>query len=153
PVLREVGAALRPGTEVVIVPGNHDHQLLAPWLGRRFRTAAPPSLGLESEVTWEHEDPLAVVAEWFDGAAVRPAYPGAWLGGGVYATHGHYCDRHTTVPMFERIGAGVMGKIVHEPASGPARAEHYEAVLAPIYAWIAAIAERGGPDLGASSHG
>jgi hypothetical protein len=67
--------------------------------------------------------------------------------------HGHYCDRHTTVPMVERLGAGAMARIVHEPPGGPASAEDYEATLAPVYAWIHAIAQSGGPDLGTSSHG
>jgi hypothetical protein len=86
-------------------------------------------------------------------ARLRVAYPGVWLREDTYATHGHYCDRHTTVPMFERLGAGAMARIVREPAAGPANAEDYEATLAPIYAWIDAIAQRGGPQLGASSHG
>src|SRR5262249_4824712 len=86
-------------------------------------------------------------------ANVRVAYPGVWLRDDVYASHGHYCDRHTTVPMFERLGAGAMARIVREPESGPRRAEDYEAILAPIYAWIHAIAQNGGPDLGRSSHG
>jgi hypothetical protein len=153
PALEAIGAALPAGAEVVIVPGNHDHHLLTPWLGRRFQTATPAPLGLESAVQWEADDPLAIVAGWFARAKVRAAYPGVWLRDDVYAIHGHYCDRHTTVPMFERIGAGVMARIVHEPPGGPATPEHYEAILAPIYAWIAAIAERGGPDLGRSSHG
>jgi hypothetical protein len=64
-----------------------------------------------------------------------------WLRDDVYAIHGHYADRHTTVPMFERLGAGVMARVVRDPADGPARAEDYEAVLAPIYAWIHAVAQ------------
>jgi hypothetical protein len=32
---------------------------------------------------------------------VEVAYPGLWLAPGVYATHGHYLDRHVTVPAFE----------------------------------------------------
>ena len=35
--LTELGAALPPGSEVVIVPGNHDHHLLAAWFERRAR--------------------------------------------------------------------------------------------------------------------
>ncbi len=31
------------------MPGNHDHQLVAPWLERRRRDAAPPPLGLEQQ--------------------------------------------------------------------------------------------------------
>ena len=32
--------------------------------------------------------------------------PGLWPADGVYATHGHYLDRHLTVPSFERLAAG-----------------------------------------------
>jgi len=46
PVLREIGAALGPASEAVIVPGNHDHHLAAAWLARRARDAEPPPLGL-----------------------------------------------------------------------------------------------------------
>jgi hypothetical protein len=152
-VLREIGEALGPGREIVIVPGNHDHQLLSPWLERRARTAPPAPLGLESAVDWREGEALDTVAGWLGPASVRAAYPGVWLRPDVYATHGHYLDRHTTVPMFERLGAGAMTRIVREPPGGPQRAEDYEGTLAPIYAWIHAIAQNGGPDLGQSSHG
>ena len=49
----ESGAALGPGSEAVIVPGNHDHHLAAEWLARRARDAEPLQLGLESAVDWE----------------------------------------------------------------------------------------------------
>ena len=153
PVFQELGAALGAGGEVVIVPGNHDHHLAEPWLERRGRTGLPPALGLESEVDWRAGETLATVARWLAPATVRAAYPGVWLREDVYAMHGHYCDRHTTVPMLERLGAGVMAKIVHEPPGGPWQAENYEATLAPVYAWIHAVAQSGGPDLGESSHG
>ena len=39
PVLREIGAALGPTSEAVIVPGNHDYHLAAGWLARRARGA------------------------------------------------------------------------------------------------------------------
>jgi hypothetical protein len=140
-VLAEIGAALGAGSEIVIVPGNHDHRLLRPWLGRRASAGPPPPLGLESNVDWGAGDALAAIAGWARPASVRVAYPGAWLRDDVYATHGHYADRHTTVPMFERVGAGAMARIVREPAGGPRRAEDYEAALAPIYAWLDAIAQ------------
>ncbi|MDQ6774686.1 MAG: hypothetical protein M3071_00360, partial [Actinomycetota bacterium] len=57
--LTELGAALGSAGEVVIVPGNHDHHLLDPWLERRARRAAPPPLGLESAVDWRAGEPLA----------------------------------------------------------------------------------------------
>ena len=141
PVLREIGAALGPASEAVIAPGNHDHHLAAAWLARRARSAEPPPLGLESAVDWGPGETLATVASWLQPARVRAAYPGVWLRDDVYAIHGHYADRHTTVPMFERLGAGAMARIARDSADGPARAEDYEAILAPIYAWIHAVAQ------------
>lgn len=83
-------------------------------------------------------------------AAVRAAYPGAWLREDVYATHGHYSARHTTIPMFERLGAGAMARLVGEPAGGPARAEDYEATLGPLYAWIHGVAQSAGANVAGS---
>jgi hypothetical protein len=67
-----------------------------------------------------------------------------WLREDVYAIHGHYGDRHNTVPIVERLGAGVTLRLTGEPAGGPARAEDYEAALAPMYAWIDTVAQLGG---------
>lgn len=149
--LRAIGAALGPGREVVIVPGNHDHHLLSAWLERRARRRPPPPLGLEMAVERKAGETLATMARWLSPATVRSAYPGVWLRDDVYAMHGHYGDRHTTVPMLERLGVGAMARIVGEPAAGPLRAEDYEATLAPIYAWIHAVAQwRGGAEAGGS---
>jgi predicted phosphodiesterase len=143
PVLEELGAALGAGGEVVLVPGNHDHALVAPWLERRGAHVEPPPLGLE-----EHPGPGAgpateAIAQWIAPASLTVAYPGIWLRDDVYATHGHYLDRHTTVPTFERLGAGIMGRLVGAvPAE--AKPEDYEAALAPLYAWMHAMAERSG---------
>jgi hypothetical protein len=153
PIIAAIGEALGPGREVVIVPGNHDHHLIGGWSERRALGGPPRPLELETAVDWGPGDPLAEIASWLGPADVRAAYPGVWLRDDVYATHGHYCDRHTTVPMFERIGAGAMARIVGEPAGGPRRTEDYEAILAPIYSWLHAIAQSGGPKLGTSSHG
>ncbi len=151
--LRELGSALGAGREVVIVPGNHDYHLAAQWLERRFRLPGAVPLGRESAVDWEPSETLAAVAAMLEPASVRAAYPGIWLRDDVYATHGHYIDRHTTVPAFERIAAGAMARVVREGAAGPRRAEDYEAVLSPIYAWIHAIAQSGARDMEESSHG
>jgi hypothetical protein len=144
PVLRELGAALGSGSEVVIVPGNHDHRLLRGWLERRAGMPEPAPIGLEAPVDWREGEPLARLAEWLAPAEVRAAYPGVWLRQDVYATHGHYGDRHNTVPILERVGAGLMARVVVELDRGPAKAEDYEATLAPMYAWIDAVAQAGG---------
>ena len=145
PVISQLGGALGPDGEIVIVPGNHDHRLLRGWLERRAGQPAPASLGLESTVPWVADEPLAALAGAAAPASLRAYYPGLWLRQDVYAIHGHYLDRHITVPILERVGAGVMARLVAEPPGGPGRAEDYEATLAPIYAWVDAIAEAGGP--------
>lgn len=140
PVLRGLGQALHRGQEVVIVPGNHDHALLGP-----RRTRRPPR-GLESAVNWQAGEPLAALSHALRGAHVRACYPGAWLREDVYATHGHYLDRHITVPLLERLGAATAALLLGDPPpQGQAQAaiEHYEAVLAPMYALIDAVAQRG----------
>jgi hypothetical protein len=142
PFFERLGKALGAGGEVVLVPGNHDHQLVAPWLERRRRDAAPPPLGLEERATWEPGDAVATVAAWLAPARLTLAYPGIWLRDDLYATHGHYLDRHTTVPTFERLSAGAMGRIVGPPPAHGAGPDDYEAALAPIYAWSYALAQQ-----------
>jgi hypothetical protein len=139
--------------EVVLVPGNHDHRLAEPWFARRGLDGGAPPLGLEAAVDWHPGEPLQTIAGWLGAGRLRVSYPGVWLRDDVYATHGHYLDRHTTVPLLERLGAGAMARIVSESSGGPQCAEDYEATLAPIYAWIDTIAQHRGPNLGRSSHG
>lgn len=149
PVLSELGGALGADREVLIVPGNHDHMLLRAWFERRACESAPPPLGLESEVDWRDGEPLAAVARALRPARVRVLYPGVWLRGDVYASHGHYGDRHNTAPLVERLGAGLMARFVPERDGGPQRGEDYEATLAPIYAWVDAVAQGRTPLRGA----
>lgn len=152
-VLTLLAAALDPGAQVTIVAGNHDHQLVGPWLERRGRDQAPPTIGLQSAVDWRAGEPLARIVKWLSGAGgtVDVAYPGCWLRDDVYATHGHYSDCHSTVPMFERLAAAAMARVVGERPAGPQSAEEYEAVLGPMYAWMDALAQTGGPALGGGS--
>jgi hypothetical protein len=152
-VLKQIGSALAPGGTVTVVPGNHDHQLMLPSFERGARSNDAPALGLESRIDWEREDALAILARALAPAEMRAAYPGVWLRPDVYATHGHYGDRHTTVPMLERLGAGLTARAVHEPPAGPRCAEDYEAALAPVYAWIDAVARFGAADRGSGPDG
>ncbi len=140
PVLRELGEAARD-RDVVLVPGNHDHMLLRGWFERRALEANAIPLGLESEVDWRDGELLDAVVGELSPARVRITYPGIWLRDDVYATHGHYGDRHNTAPIIERLGAGAMARLVPERDGGPQRAEDYETILRPMYAWIEAVAQ------------
>lgn len=139
--LRQIGAALGPGGEVVVVAGNHDHFLIHGWAQRRAAAGPPPALGLDTDVDWRPGEPLAALAEMLAPATVRAAYPGVWLRDDVYAVHGHYLDLHLTVPTLERLGAAVMSRVVALDGNGPRAAEDYEVALMPLYAWIHAIAQ------------
>ncbi|HEY6762820.1 MAG TPA: metallophosphoesterase [Baekduia sp.] len=142
PVLEAVGTALGPDASVVLVPGNHDYSLVAPWLDARVKP-----LGLETRAKPGTASPLArQVAGWLGAPdrEVTVSYPGVWLRDDVWATHGHYLDPHGTVPTFERLAAGVMGRMAGAVPEPTATAEDYERILAPLYAWIHASAQRAG---------
>jgi hypothetical protein len=141
PLFAAFGAALGPDGEIVLVPGNHDHALVAPWLERRRRDGAPPPLGLAEQATWAADDAAGALAEAARPARLALAYPGVWLRDDVYATHGHYLDRHITVPTIERLSAGAMGRIVGPLPEGEVVPDDYEAALAPIYAWSYTLAQ------------
>jgi predicted phosphodiesterase len=154
-VLPRVVAGLGEGREVVLVAGNHDHELFGGWAARRLSSAQPGPLTLETPVDWLTDEPLAALAGMLasSGASVRAAYPGVWLRDDVYAMHGHYLDRHTTAPGFERLGAGAMSKLLRLPADQLRTPDDYERILAPIYAWMLAISERGGSEIDGADGG
>jgi predicted phosphodiesterase len=89
PVLRAIGARLGPGREVIWVPGNHDGELIRPWL----RQHGVPS-AVDARIPQDATPMLAHVTAWLAPADVRVHYPGVWLSERVWATHGHYLDRH-----------------------------------------------------------
>ncbi len=140
-VFAALGAALGPGGEVVLVPGNHDHALLAPWLGSRGGAEAPAPLGLQERAGPQPTWALAQLAAAAAPARFDVAYPGIWLRADVYATHGHYLDRLITIPTFERLAAGAMVRVVGPLPGQRATPEDFEAALAPLYAWIDAVAQ------------
>ena len=154
PVLADIAAALAPGTPVIIVPGNHDHALIDPWLVGRGRRGAPEPLGLAEAVSPRKASPLAAAIERaMAPASVELSYPGVWLRDDVWATHGHYLDVHATLPTFERLAAGVMSRLVGPVPQPRATPDDYERVLAPVYAWIDAAAERAAPGRAAAGSG
>jgi hypothetical protein len=175
--LRRIGAALGPEREVVYLPGNHDHHVLAGWFDRRARAAATgglaagargdtaagatagpearraPPLALDDEARPITEETLGQLGALLSPARFSVRYPGLWLREDVYATHGHYLDVHMTMPTLERLGAGVMGRITGHRIGQLRTPDDYEAVLAPIYAWIHAMAQRLPEDRSGNLHG
>jgi hypothetical protein len=150
PVLEAIGAALGE-RDVVLVAGNHDHKLVAPWLEGRGEVGPPPPLGLEERAGSDATPATAAIAAMLAPARLHVAYPGLWLADGVYATHGHYVDRHSTVPSFERLAAGALGRVLGDRLDDVSVPDDYEIVLAPLYALLDAIAARA-PDGRGPSH-
>ena len=139
----DLGRALGSDGELLVLAGNHDHGLVAGWIDSRLLTEPSGFLGLEQLIEPGDAGPLAAaLADRAAPARVRFAYPGVWLRDDVFAIHGHYSDVHATVPTFERLAAGAMARwAVTLPEDG-ASPDDYEAVLAPIYAWIHALTQR-----------
>ncbi len=112
PVLRAAAERLSPSAEVVLVPGNHDHDLITGWLRRRGQplepdTAVPADASLE----------LERVVSWLGPERVRVHYPGVWLEDGIWATHGHYLDRHLLPASSWGVRRGVLGRRAGEAAA------------------------------------
>jgi hypothetical protein len=145
PFFADVGRALGPDGELLLLAGNHDHGVVAGWIDGRLMSEPPGFLGLERRIEPRDAGPMAAaLAEQAAPAHVEVAYPGVWLRDDVYAIHGHYSDLHTTVPTFERLAAGAMARwVVSLPEHG-ATADDYEAALWPMYAWMHALTQRSG---------
>jgi Calcineurin-like phosphoesterase superfamily domain len=128
------------GAELVIVPGNHDHQLAAGALDAR-RSDRP---GDPLPVDWSTRDlstPLAHLAAAAPGADVSLAYPGVRIREDVYATHGHYLDWHNTVPSFESLAASATSRVTGLRRRTQLTPDDYESALAPIYSLLYQLAQ------------
>ena len=85
---------------------------------------------------------MVSLAAWAAPARLSVAYPGLWLRPDVYATHGHYLDCHLTIPTMERLGIGMTARVLNRPTDAFATVGDYEAVTAPVFAWIDAVARQ-----------
>ena len=112
PVLRAVGGRLGSGREVIVVPGNHDAALLRPWLKAHGVPAA-----VDEHVPVDADPMLELVASWLEPARIRVHYPGVWLADGVWATHGHYLDRHLLPEAAFGIARGLLGRLPRDGAA------------------------------------
>lgn len=113
PILRLIGSTLGVGREVIFVPGNHDRALVADWIQR-----VGAGLAVDSRVPLDATPELAGFTSWLAPARVRVHYPGVWLGSGVWATHGHYLDRHLLPESAFGVTRGLIGR-VPQPGAAP----------------------------------
>jgi UDP-2,3-diacylglucosamine pyrophosphatase LpxH len=104
PVLRAIGTRLGPDREVVVVPGNHDIQLVRAW-----SRAQGEALTVDAAVPLGATALLAQLTSWLAPAPVRVHTPGVWLADRVWATHGHYQDRHLLPDSAYGITRGLLG--------------------------------------------
>ncbi|CAB4921374.1 unannotated protein [freshwater metagenome] len=118
PIVRRIAAALPAGAPVIVVPGNHDHDLIRPWLRRRLD--AGQGLQPATRVPISASPLLSELAGWLRAAGRRPVevrYPSVWLGERLWATHGHYLDR--------LLGAALRGRL-REDGAQRSRPEDFE---------------------------
>lgn len=152
PVLARLAEA--GGGALVVVPGNHDHRLVSGWLEQRASRGGRP-LRIADRArssVW----PASELRQLLPGTRVEIHYPGMWIRRDVYATHGHYLDRHLTIPTFERLGLALVERTLglgpgagpdpleapeHEP--GPDSCDDYERIVTPVYAFLFSLAQAG----------
>lgn len=133
PFLRDLGEAAA-GKELVVVPGNHDHEIAAPYLQARELEESPATLEPEWVVDADGRGILGRLAAFMPQARVKLAYPGIRLRDDVFATHGHYLDAHLTIPRVESVVVAGIGRVVGVRHGTAQRVSQYEASLAPLYA-------------------
>lgn len=140
PILEEIGEATA-GKQLVIVPGNHDHAIVAPALDHARLTGATP-LGAASTFPAEDSRLASEIAARMPRTEVVLAYPGIRLRDDVYATHGHYLDLHLTVPRIESVVTSAVARFTGTSLDGgQVTPEAYEAALEPVYAFAYAVAQ------------
>ena len=133
PVLRAIGGRLDRGAEVILVPGNHDGDLVGPWLEANGMSPA-----LDAAIPHDATPVLAQVVAALGPERVRVRYPGVWLAEGVWATHGHYLDRHLLPEVAFGVARGLLGRL---PRDG-ARPVDYESAGGPSLTRVEALLTR-----------
>ena len=77
-----------------------------------------PPTGVDTRLPTDATPMLGRLAHWLSPAEVRVHYPGIWLSEGVWATHGHYLDRHLLPESAFGIARGLLGRL---PRTAPCR--------------------------------
>lgn len=149
PLFGDLGEVLEPGAEVVIVPGNHDHALAGALLDDLG--GGDGLVELEHRRRVDGGDPLEPLAARLGGVRLEVAYPGVWLGDGVYALHGHHMDLHSTVPTFECLALAGVARANGGPPGPGSRPADYERLLGPVFR-AAAAAGRAATGVGSGAN-
>jgi hypothetical protein len=144
PILRLIGRTLGVGREVIFVPGNHDRALVAGWI-RGLGAGLTP----DSRVPLDATPELARVTSWLAPSRVSVHYPGVWLAPGVWATHGHYLDRHLLPEAAFGVTRGLLGRVPrpgalpidYELAGGPSLTHLEALIIKALPRPLAALAE------------
>ena len=145
PVLRALGRRVGPGREVIVVPGNHDRALVASWI-----QPMGDRLAVDSSVPLDATAELAAVCSWLAPARVSARYPGVWLSERVWATHGHYLNRHLVPAWSLGVTRGLLGQmprdtarpIDYEPTGGRSLRSTHEAFHGALPEPLAGAADR-----------
>lgn len=138
PILRAIGAGVDPGAEIVLVPGNHDGTLVRAWLRRR---GGP--LTVADELPHDATPRLARLTGWLGPERTTVRYPGVWLTHRIWATHGHYLDRHLLPESAYGITRGLLSRRTPERTAP----RDYERLRRPSPAGVEALATRWLPSL------
>jgi hypothetical protein len=112
PILRAIGGALGRSGEAIVVPGNHDLRLVRSWIMRGSR-----GLTLDTPVPLDATPALERLVEALRPARVVVRYPGVWLDQRIWATHGHYLDRHLLPDSAFGIARGLLGRLPRDGAA------------------------------------
>src|SRR5207248_5222464 len=124
--------------------GNHDGGFVRPWLRAR-----DGSLEVATPIPLDATPALARLTSWLEPDRVRVSYPGVWLAPGVWATHGHYLDRHLLPEAAYGVIRGLLGhvpragvtSIDYELAGGPSFTRLEALVIKALPRPLAALAE------------
>jgi UDP-2,3-diacylglucosamine pyrophosphatase LpxH len=130
PILRAIGERMGPDRQIVLVPGNHDRALTRSWA----RTKGT-KLTVDALVPTNANALLTEVVGWLAPAQIEVRTPGVWLSSRVWATHGHYIDRH----LLPKSAYGVHRRRTAREPVGPAA---YERARRPSMTWIETLMVR-----------
>jgi predicted phosphodiesterase len=144
PTLELLGEAM-VGRDVVLVAGNHDHELAGPLLDDVRAKGSLASLGLERIAKAPTRGPVGRIRRALGKAKLSLAYPGVWVRNDVYATHGHYLDCHNTVPTIECLSIAATIRAIGGLPPGRRTPADYEAAVSPTYALTYTVAQAPGP--------